>query len=230
MIGLILRSGDRRIRYASSSRSLSNREKKRLISAVSQRENPARSLKPDVMNSLLRDPRRSWWYIDSNPVGTSPRSQQRHSSPALCGTKGKTSMLSADYVVGLVDGEGSLCVYPRAPNKATWNTSIECHFYIKMRDDDLGLLKKVQNFFSCGSIFFQKEYRQNQRDNYRYQVSRKADLKNVIIPFFKSHPLQSKRIKDFELFCEILGRAMHKEHHSEKGLAEIVRLKELMHA
>lgn len=139
-------------------------------------------------------------------------------------------MLSADYIVGLVDGEGSFCVYPRRPAKATWNTRIECHFYIKMREDDLELLRKVQQFFGCGSIFFQKEYRANQRDNYRYQVSSKAKLKNVIIPFFKKHPLQSKRIRDFKLFCEILDRALRKEHRTEEGLADIVSLKQLMHA
>ena len=144
--------------------------------------------------------------------------------------EGQNPMLSADYIVGLVDGEGSFCVYPRKPNKAAWNMRIECHFYIKMREDNLGLLRKVQKFFGCGSVFFQKEYRANQRNNYRYQISDKAKLKNVIIPFFKDHPLQSKRIKDFELFCEILDRALRKEHHTEKGLAYIVRLKQLMHA
>jgi len=139
-------------------------------------------------------------------------------------------MLSADYVVGLVDGEGSFCVYSRKPSRVTWNTRIECHFYVKMREDDLKLLQKVQKFFRCGSIFFQREYRVNQRDNYRYQVSDKQKLKNVIIPFFKKHPLQSKRIRDFELFCEILERAMRKEHQTPDGLKRILNLKQLMHA
>src|SRR3989344_4160355 len=106
-------------------------------------------------------------------------------------------MLSPDYIVGLVDGEGSFSVFLRKPTKATWNTRVECHFYIKMREDDLALLKKVQTFFNCGSIFFQKEYRRNQRDNYRYQISNKDELKNIIIPFFEKHPLESKREEDF---------------------------------
>ncbi len=138
-------------------------------------------------------------------------------------------MLSADYITGLVDGEGSFCVYIRKPAKETWNTRVECHFYIKMREDDLPLLQKVRKFFGRGSIFFQKEYRQNQRDNYRYQITNKSDLKNVIIPFFRKQTLQSKRIQDFNLFCKILDCALRKEHKTQAGLKKIMRLKNLMH-
>ena len=139
-------------------------------------------------------------------------------------------MLTADYLVGLVDGEGSFSAALRKPKKSTWHTRIECYFAIKMREDDLALLKKIRKFFSCGSIFFQKEYRANQRDNYRYQVSNKSELAEIIIPFFRNHRLQSKRAKDFHLFCNIVDLALRKEHHTVKGLAHIRRLKEKMHA
>ena len=139
-------------------------------------------------------------------------------------------MLKVDYVVGLVDGEGSFSAAMRKPKKATWNTRIECYFAIKMREDDLMLLEKIRKFFGCGSIFFQKEYRTNQRDNYRYQVSNKTELVNIIIPFFKKHQLQSKRVRDFKIFCEIVNMALRKEHHARKGLARIRGLKNQMHA
>ena len=139
-------------------------------------------------------------------------------------------MLKPDYVVGLVDGEGSFSVFLRKPKKATWNTRVECHFYIKMREDDLPLLKKVQKFFGCGSIFFQKEYRRNQRDNFRYQISDRAALKNIIIPFFKTHPLQSKRIHDFKIFCEIVKLTLDGMHKTEAGIRHIAKLKAKMHA
>lgn len=139
-------------------------------------------------------------------------------------------MLKPDYIVGLVDGEGSFSVFLRKPAKATWNTRVECHFYIKMREDDLPLLKKVQKFFRCGSIFFQKEYRKNQRDNFRYQVSNKADLKNVIIPFFKKYPLQSKRIRDFRIFCDIVKLTLAGAHKTSEGIRSVGKLKSKLHA
>ena len=139
-------------------------------------------------------------------------------------------MLSSDYIVGLTDGEGSFCAFIRKPQKSTWNTRVECHFYIKMRDDELPLLQKVKDFFQCGRLSFQKEYRENQQNNYRYQVSNLHELQTVIIPFFKEHTLFSTpRGKDFYLFCKIVEMIVNQQHKTEKGMDAIVQLKSQMH-
>lgn len=138
-------------------------------------------------------------------------------------------MLTSDYIVGLTDGEGSFCVYIRRPEKATWHARVECHYYIKLREDDHALLVKVKKFFGCGRISFQKEYRENQRDAYRYQVSNLRELRAVVIPFFLNNPLQSKRIKDFSLFCAIVDLVTKKAHHTSVGLKTISQLKIRMH-
>ena len=141
-------------------------------------------------------------------------------------------MLSADYIVGLTDGEGSFTVYLLPPNKKHGSISyrVQCRYYIKMREDDLPLLEKVQKFWGCGKIYFQKEYRKNQRDNYRFEIFNYELLQKVVVPFFKRHPLESKRIKDFYIFCEILDLAIAKAHHTKDGLEKIVQLKSQMHA
>ena len=144
----------------------------------------------------------------------------------------KPGVLSADYIVGLTDGEGSFCVYLLSPKKehGSVNYRVQCRYYIKMREGDLPLLEKVQKFWGCGKIYFQREYRKNQRDNYRFEIFDYQLLKNVVVPFFKKYPLESKRIKDFELFCRILDLALAKAHHTEKGLRKIAELKSKMHA
>ena len=95
--------------------------------------------------------------------------------------RGRTipSMLSADYIVGLTDGEGSFSVYLNPPNKrhGSINYRVQCRYYIKMREDDLPLLEKVQRFWGCGKNYFQKEYRENQRDNYRFEIFNYQQLK-----------------------------------------------------
>jgi hypothetical protein len=138
--------------------------------------------------------------------------------------------LSADYIVGFTDGEGSFCVFIRQPKKQTWNTRVECHYYIKLREDDVGLLRKIKDTLGCGRISFQKEYRENQRDNYRYQVSNLRDLSEIIIPFFKKHQLQGKKKDDFVLFCTIVDLVRNKQHHIPRQLNRIRRLKAKMHA
>lgn len=140
-------------------------------------------------------------------------------------------MLSSDYLIGLTDGEGSFCVFIRKPEKSTWKPRVECHFYIKMREDELPLLRKVRKSFGCGRISFQKEYRENQRDNYRYQVSNLQELNSVIVPFFRARYLHSApRRKDFILFSRILRLVNDKKHKTDVGLAKIQKLKLQMHA
>ena len=61
-------------------------------------------------------------------------------------------------------------------------------------------------------------------------VSAGKTLKTVVVPFFQKHTLESKRIKDFRLFCTILNLALNKAHHTKRGIAKIQRLKSQMHA
>jgi len=159
-------------------------------------------------------------------------------------------MLSADYIVGLTDGEGSFSVFLNPPNKkhGSRNYRVQCRYYIKMREDELPLLEKVKSFWGCGKIYFQREYRENQRNNYRFEIFNYSLLNQIVVrnnyrfeifnysllnqivvPFFKQHPLQSKRKKDFLLFCRILDLALKKEHHTKTGLRKIRKLKEKMH-
>lgn len=104
-------------------------------------------------------------------------------------------MLSNEYIVGLTDGEGSFTAYIRPPKKehGSKNHRVECHYYIKLREDDLPLLKKVRRFFGVGHISFQRECRLNHHNSYRYETTNLQEICDVIIPFFDVHSLQSKR-------------------------------------
>ena len=74
-------------------------------------------------------------------------SQLRHSTQRF-NQRGRTkpSKLSADYIVGLTDGEGSFTIYLNPPNKrhGSVNYRVQCRYYIKMREDELPLLEKVK--------------------------------------------------------------------------------------
>ncbi len=142
-------------------------------------------------------------------------------------------MFTNDYIVGLVDGEGSFTVYVRNPestSKVKRRVKAEPKFYLKLIEKDKYILYKLQKFFGCGNIYFQKERRQNHQQCYRYEVSNRADLERIIIPFFKANNLKfvSKR-KDFELFCKIFRKIKKGEHFTKNGLREIFKIKQLMH-
>jgi len=70
-------------------------------------------------------------------------------------------------------------------------------FAINLRADDAELLRKIQNKLEVGSITFTKN-----QTSVRLQVSDLFELKNVIVPFFKKHPLLGKKGEDFILWSE----------------------------
>jgi hypothetical protein len=141
--------------------------------------------------------------------------------------------LSQEYVVGLVDGEGSFTVYVRNPNvksKVVRRVVVEPKFYLKLVERDKEILFALQRFFGCGSVYFQKDTRPNHQHCYRYEVFRWEDIQTKIIPFFKQNTLRlaSKR-QDFKIFCEMMSLLKKEEHRTEKGLRKLFLLKQQMH-
>jgi hypothetical protein len=141
--------------------------------------------------------------------------------------------LNPDYIVGLVDGEGSFTIYirdPKLPRSKKRRVTVEPKFYIKLIERDREILDRLQQYFGCGSVYFQKDSRPRHQHCYRYEVYNRDDLTKIIIPFFKKHQLQftSKR-NDFDLFCKMMEMINEKEHLNKSGLESLFRLKQRMH-
>ncbi|MBI3232058.1 MAG: LAGLIDADG family homing endonuclease [Candidatus Doudnabacteria bacterium] len=137
--------------------------------------------------------------------------------------------VSADYVVGLTDGEGCFYVLIKSPLNKEGGGRITLNFFIKVQEQDRGMLEKVRNTLKCGTAYFQPESRENHSQCYRYTVNTHAGILGVIIPFFIKHPLQSKsKRKNFELFCKIAKLVKIGAHHSKSGLDRIRLLKSQM--
>ena len=141
--------------------------------------------------------------------------------------------LKPDYIVGLVDGEGSFTVYVRDPEKndlSSRRVRVEPRFYVKLIEKDKEVLEKLKQFFGCGSVYSQKDKRANHQNCYRYEVYNRQDLLLKIIPFFKQNTLKfpSKK-RDFEIFCEMMEIISKDGHLNDKGIRELFRLKQLMH-
>src|SRR3989338_1351524 len=147
--------------------------------------------------------------------------------------EGSTLMLSPDYIVGLVDGEGSFTAYVRDPDKGgktKRRVYVEPRFYIKLIEKDKDILYKLKDYFRCGSIYFQRDKRPNHQQCYRYEVFNWGDLQKIIIPFFSKHRLRfvSKK-KDFQIFCDIMERLQKGEHKTIQELKNLPHIKAKMH-
>ncbi len=141
-------------------------------------------------------------------------------------------MISADYIVGLTDGEGCFYINVREPNKKYLGSKagVETHFYIKLREDDRKLLENVKNFLKCGAVYFQKEKRINHSQCYRYEINSQKDIHGVLIPFFDKNSLQSEKKKNYLIFRKIAMMVKNNLHHTKNGLKKIKQLKSHMNS
>src|SRR3989344_8429564 len=133
-------------------------------------------------------------------------------------------MLTPDYIVGLVDGEGSF--YVRLNSDIRRRNKVELKFSLKLRYQDKEILEQLQQFFGCGKIYFQKDNRPHHTDCYRFEVNNKKDIIEKIIPFFENNsPKIQSRKRDFELFKQIA--ILSQEHNL--NMEKINLLKQQMH-
>ncbi|MBI5005221.1 MAG: LAGLIDADG family homing endonuclease [Candidatus Lloydbacteria bacterium] len=141
--------------------------------------------------------------------------------------------LSPDYIVGLVDGEGSFTVYVKNIDRekgAKRRVRVEPKFYVKLIEKDKHILYSLQQFFGCGSVYFQKDTRPNHQHCYRYEVYNRDDINRVIIPFFQKHTLKfSSKKNDFRIFCKIMRMVNNEEHLKKSGLKKMFAFKQTMH-
>ena len=135
-------------------------------------------------------------------------------------------MLSPEYIVGLTDGEGSFCLH--LSQNTTRRNRTEFRFFLKLIEDDKDILYQLKEYFGCGNVYFQKDTRPNHRHCYRYEVSNRQDLWNVIVPFFQKHRLQlhSKK-KDFDLFSKALHIVLTTDYMT--NMEELKNIRDLMH-
>ncbi|MDD5528043.1 MAG: LAGLIDADG family homing endonuclease [Patescibacteria group bacterium] len=142
-------------------------------------------------------------------------------------------MLNANYVVGLIDGEGSFTVYVndgKNSRERVRRTRIEPRFYIKLVEEDKDILGELKKYFKCGNVYFQKDKRPNHQNCFRYEVTKREDLNKIIIPFFKKNPVRLKtKARDFKIFCQIMAAINAYEHLSDAGLKRLFNLKQKMH-
>ena len=133
-------------------------------------------------------------------------------------------MLEKEYVLGLVDGEGSFNVRLNASKRR--RAKVELKFSLKLRHQDKALLDALHTFFGCGNVYIQRDRRANHTLCYRYEVQNRKDIIETIVPFFRKHqPKAPTRQTDFELFRRIVGLAQRKPI----DFAGIQKLKEQMH-
>ena len=126
--------------------------------------------------------------------------------------------LSADWIVGFVDGEGCFSFSLVKNDSLRFGYQIQGEFTVVQHKRDIQLLYKLKDSFNCGSVTV------NHGDRYHFRVKNLNHFLTIIIPFFEKHHLQTNKRLQFPVFKDICLRLQAKEHLNETGFEEIKKL------
>lgn len=132
------------------------------------------------------------------------------------------------YIVGFVDGEGCFAITFSKHKTKRWKVDPQLIFEIELRGDDRPILEQIQTRFDCGRIYHLDYVRYGWMPHAKYAVKSYKDIIRKVIPFFRRYPLQGKKRKDFEKFCEAAEVFKQKGHLTEKGIERLHKIREGM--
>jgi hypothetical protein len=116
------------------------------------------------------------------------------------------NQLDPNYVVGFVDGEGCFSVTCSKRSDIRAGYEIKAAFEMEVVIDDYPVMKRIYRALGKPGQLYTFSFKRHPKwkPHCKIKVSNMKDLVEKIIPFFKAHPLQSKKKKSFEKFCKIV--------------------------
>ncbi len=132
------------------------------------------------------------------------------------------------WILGFTDGEGcfSVSFIKNKTTKTGWQIFPE--FVITQGAKSLPALEIIEDYFGCGRLFINKRHDNHREHLYRYCVRQIADLKRIIVPFFKKNELKTYKRNDFQIFSEIVLLMSNGAHFKGRGMKKIAKLVEKM--
>lgn len=128
------------------------------------------------------------------------------------------------FLAGFVDGEGSFNVSFAKPLSKRPQWTILTKFQIYQHQNHRGILELFQEVLGGGRI-----YKKSGSDVLALTYESRKEFLEIIIPFFRNHPLAAKAAA-LEKFATIIDMLERKEHKSWDGFEKIVRLAHSMNA
>jgi len=132
------------------------------------------------------------------------------------------------WISGFVDGEGCFTGSFVIDKRSTWGLQPQAEFNIVQSNIDQLLLEAIKEIFgNIGGVYS----RPNNMSV--YSVRNTKDLREVVIPYFLSHPLISNKARELETFSIYLDLLSSNEHVGnslktrDQFLAAALVLKEL---
>ncbi len=155
------------------------------------------------------------WQIINNPALST-------SLFTVKGSDGADYTLSAAWISGFTDGEGTLTFYLNSNKELAGGLQVQSAFVIVQGESDYYLLTAIANFFGCGSVTVNRKDKTSVR--YQFRVVDSEILKELIIPFFQVSPLCTKKGKEYQLWSKWTMFFANKKHKKDwpTGMIELL--------
>jgi hypothetical protein len=130
----------------------------------------------------------------------------------------------ASWIVGFVDGEGCFTVSFIRNKTNKLGSQVFVEFVVTQGEKSKKSLELIKSFFGCGEIYVNRRYDNHKENIYRYCVRSIKDIKEKIIPFFETYPLQTEKKKEFEKFKTIVEMMINNKHLDLIGRKKIMEI------
>lgn len=126
------------------------------------------------------------------------------------------------WLAGFTDGDGSFGVKINKSSSNKIGYQVYLQFDIVQHVRDTILLKSFTEYLNCGKIYLHSD------NAIVFTVTKFSDIHEIIIPFFKKHPIPGAKSQDFNDFCLVVELIKNKAHLTEEGLDQIRHIKTRM--
>jgi hypothetical protein len=123
------------------------------------------------------------------------------------------------FLAGLIEGEGSLCISIKKHEPLRLGYLVQPEFFIYQHKVRRGLLELAQEVFDWGNI----RPKQGNEDVLVYSIISRRIIVGRVIPFFERYMAFSHKVRDLQLFRDIVMAMEQKKHRDPHGLVEIVK-------
>jgi len=132
------------------------------------------------------------------------------------------------WIVGFVDGEGcfSCPIFHNGKTRLGWQ--VQPSFVVVQSESSKSVLDELARFFGCGKVYVNRRHDNHREDLSRYCVTRFADLRDVIVPFFTENRLQTSKSANFDKFAEIISLMDLRLHQPMPDIAAIAQIAQTM--
>jgi hypothetical protein len=138
------------------------------------------------------------------------------------------------WVSGFVDGEGCFSVgFVRQSDRAgrrgyTAGYQVSHRFVVTQGARSRRCLEELHEFFGVGRLTVNRRHDNHKEHLCQYVVSKRSELMETVIPFFREYPLRTSKRFDFEQFAACMEVVSSGRHTTRDGLIEIARITETM--